>query len=64
MHEYGLDMLAAEPAPGCYDAIIAAVGHREFRNWGAQRIRGFGKPNAVLYDVKGMFARADVDARL
>ena len=28
------------------------------------KVRAFGKPTAVLYDVKGMFPKADVDARL
>ncbi len=63
-HEYGLDVLAAEPAAGGYDGIIAAVAHAEFRRWGVAKVRAFGKPTAVLYDVKGMFPKADVDARL
>jgi len=56
--------LAAEPAAGSYDGIIAAVAHAEFRRWGVAKVRAFGKPTAVLYDVKGMFSKADVDARL
>ena len=63
-HEYGLEVLAGEPAAGCYDGIIAAVGHREFVAWGAARVRAFGKPGAVLFDVKGLFAKDAVDARL
>ncbi len=63
-HEYGLQILNTEPAAGCYDGIIAAVAHREFCEWGAKKIRTFGKPGAVLYDVKGMFPRVEVDARL
>ncbi len=63
-HEYGLDLLTAQPADGAYDGIIAAVAHGQFRDWGTARIRAFGKPAAVLYDVKAMFPRTEVDARL
>jgi UDP-N-acetyl-D-galactosamine dehydrogenase len=31
---------------------------------GVERIRGFGKPNAVLYDVKQMLPKDQVDGRL
>ncbi|MFZ5723899.1 MAG: nucleotide sugar dehydrogenase [Pseudomonadota bacterium] len=63
-HEYGLEVLAAEPAPGHYDGIIAAVGHREFAAWGVAKVRALGRPGAVLFDVKGLFPQQDVDARL
>ncbi len=36
----------------CYDAIVLAVAHRQFRELGAAGIRAFGKPHCVLYDVK------------
>ncbi len=62
-HEYGIAIIA-EPAPATYDAVILAVAHRQFRELGAARIRGFGKPGAVLYDVKQMFPSAEVDGRL
>lgn len=62
-HEYGLD-LTAEPAKGAYDAVVLAVAHREFRALGAAGVRAFGKPGAVLYDVKSVFDRQDVDGRL
>lgn len=63
-HEYDLDVLAAAPAAGRYDGIVVAVGHREFAAWGAAKVRAFGKPGAVLFDVKGMFPKTEVDARL
>ena len=62
-HEYGIEVIA-EPAPATYDAVILAVAHRQFRELGATRVRGFGKPGAVLYDVKQLFPRAEVDGRL
>jgi UDP-N-acetyl-D-galactosamine dehydrogenase len=62
-HEYGIAVID-EPPPGVYDAIILAVAHRQFQAMGVERIRGFGKPNAVLYDVKQMLPKDQVDGRL
>ena len=62
-HEYGIDLVAS-PEAGSYDAIIIAVGHREFAALGADGLRAFGKPGAVLYDVKYILPLADVDGRL
>ena len=61
--EYGLTLTAA-PAEGHYDAIILAVSHREFAALGAEGIRRYGKPDAVLFDVKGTLPRETVDGRL
>ena len=61
--EYGFTPIA-EPPRGAYDAIILAVAHRQFRAWGARAIRAFGKPEAVLYDVKSVLPADQVDARL
>ena len=54
----------AEPAHGAYDAIVVAVGHREFVALGAAGIRAFGKPLSVVYDVKYVLPRDAVDGRL
>ena len=62
-HEYGLD-LVAEPKPGAYDAIVLAVSHRDFVTLGADAMRRFGKPGAVLFDVKNCLPKAHVDGRL
>ncbi|HET9482460.1 MAG TPA: Vi polysaccharide biosynthesis UDP-N-acetylglucosamine C-6 dehydrogenase TviB [Xanthomonadales bacterium] len=62
-HEYGLD-LVAEPKPGAYDAIVLAVSHRDFVALGADAMRRFGKPGAVLFDVKNCLPKAHVDGRL
>jgi len=61
--EYGLFPIK-EPEQGAYDAIILAVAHREFAEWGADVIRGFGKPESVLFDVKYVLPAARVDGRL
>ncbi len=62
-HEYGLDLIGA-PSPASYDAMILAVGHREFAELGSVGIRALGKPASVLYDVKYVLPQASVDARL
>ena len=62
-HEYGISPVA-EPAQGAYDAIIVAVGHQQFIAMGEAGIRAFGKPGAVLYDVKYVLPREAVDGRL
>jgi UDP-N-acetyl-D-galactosamine dehydrogenase len=62
-HEYGLDM-TAEPEPGSYDAIVLAVGHKQFVALGADGIRGYGMPDSVIYDVKYVLPRDAVDGRL
>ena len=59
-HEYGLEMIG-QPEQGKYDAIILAVSHREFIALGAEGIRAFGKPDAVLFDVKRALPRQSVD---
>jgi UDP-N-acetyl-D-galactosamine dehydrogenase len=61
--EYGLDLVAA-PAQGHYDAVILAVAHRQFVALGADGVRAFGKPGAVLFDVKQALPRHAVDDRL
>ena len=61
--EFGLD-LVRRPKKAAYDAVIIAVSHREFAELGAKKIRALGRPNAVLFDVKGLFAKADSDGRL
>jgi UDP-N-acetyl-D-galactosamine dehydrogenase len=52
------------PSAAAYDAIVIAVGHREYHDWGAAGIRSFGKPNAVIYDVKYVLPAHAVDGRL
>jgi len=59
-HEYGLD-LVERPQAGQYDAIVLAVAHREFTALGAAGIRAFGKPGAVVFDVKRALPRDAVD---
>jgi UDP-N-acetyl-D-galactosamine dehydrogenase len=61
--EYGLT-LTEMPEKGRYDAIILAVAHDEFKQMGVENIRRLGKENHVLYDLKYIMAKEDVDMRL
>ena len=63
MHEYGINLIGA-PQAAQYDAVIVAVGHRQFADIGSVGIRAFGKPSSVLYDVKYVLPREAVDGRL
>jgi UDP-N-acetyl-D-galactosamine dehydrogenase len=62
-HEYGIAPIAALQ-PGAYDAVILAVAHRQFLDMGTAQIRALGKPGAVLFDVKALLPRDEVDDRL
>jgi UDP-N-acetyl-D-glucosamine/UDP-N-acetyl-D-galactosamine dehydrogenase len=62
--ELGLEIETNQPAPGRYDAVIVAVGHREFIAMGAEKVRAFGRAGAVLFDVKGVFGKSESDGRL
>ncbi len=61
--EYGVDLLA-EVMPGTYDGIILAVAHREFCVDGGSETRRFGKPDAIIYDLKSVLDRINSDMRL
>ena len=58
--EYGIDVVREIPADK-FDAVILAVAHKEFQ--GAD-VRSLVREGGVVYDVKGVLARDQVDARL
>jgi UDP-N-acetyl-D-galactosamine dehydrogenase len=62
--EFGLEVENCEPTVRRYDAVILAVAHREFAAMGAERVRAFGKPGAVFFDVKGVFGKGESCGRL
>jgi UDP-N-acetyl-D-galactosamine dehydrogenase len=63
--EYGIEPLAELPEPGSgYSAVILAVNHDELASLGAARLRALGLPDAVLFDVKGVFPLGQADGRL
>jgi UDP-N-acetyl-D-galactosamine dehydrogenase len=62
-HEYGISIVA-EPQSGTYDAVVIAVAHQEFVALGAEGIRRFGSPNVVIFDIKHVLRKDQVDGRL
>lgn len=62
-HEYGL-ILCQQPKAGFYDAIILAAGHNEFKAFGADKIHTLRKGSHVLYDLKYILDKNEVDLRL
>lgn len=62
--EYGLRCLPDRPEDGAYSAIVLAVGHSQFVEWGAEGLRALGAPNAVLFDVKSILPLGSADGRL
>lgn len=63
-HEFGLDVESCAPPAGRYDAVVLAVSHQQFADMGAERVRAFGRPGAVFFDVRGTFAKNESDGRL
>lgn len=63
VRQYGIRPVS-QPQAGAYDAMILAVAHREFRDLGTARIRSWGKPQHVLYDLKYMLGNGEADLRL
>ncbi len=60
---YQIDLIE-QPAAGRYDAIVLAVPHDEFRRLSPTKLREFGKESCIIYDVKSIYPRDSVDARL
>jgi UDP-N-acetyl-D-glucosamine/UDP-N-acetyl-D-galactosamine dehydrogenase len=60
-HEYGWELQTNLNPNDCYDAVIIAVAHDEFRDTDIAKLC---KENKVIYDVKGMLAKDLVDGRL
>jgi UDP-N-acetyl-D-galactosamine dehydrogenase len=63
-HEYGVNLLNEFPVPGQYDALVVAVAHDEFKQLGIAGLRSLANGRAVIYDIKGMFGKDEVDGRL
>ena len=57
--EYDLDILDKQPEMSKYSAVILAVAHKKFLN-----IKIQSKKDCVVFDVKGILPKQNVDARL
>ena len=60
MHEYGV-LIVNEPPVKKFDAVIAAVAHKEFEGL---HVQSFLKNKHVVFDVKCTLERSMVDGRL
>ena len=47
-----------------FDAILIAVGHDHFKELGITQIRKFGKKNSIIFDLKYLFNKNEVDLTL
>jgi len=63
LQEYNISPVP-ELETGRYDAIILAVGHKQFIEMGADAIRALGREEHILYDIKSALPIESVDARL
>ena len=64
-HEYGITPITTLPTgEGCYDGIMLAVAHHQFKEMGAKAIRALGKKAHVLYDLKYILPADATDLRL
>jgi UDP-N-acetyl-D-galactosamine dehydrogenase len=61
--EYGIKVVK-RPSRARYDAVVLAVGHREFASMRPSEIRRLAKRRHVVYDVKYLFDRDQSDGRL
>ena len=61
--EYGITPIKL-PKENSYDSVIIAVSHTIFRELGKEGIRKFCKSESIIYDLKYILPREDVDLRL
>ena len=47
-----------------YDAIVIAVDHSDYKSWGEEKIRSFGKDHHIVYDLKYVLPLKSSDKRL
>jgi UDP-N-acetyl-D-galactosamine dehydrogenase len=59
MHEYGITVHNELPK-GDFGAAVLAVAHKEFELLNVRKFIG----NGIIYDVKGVLPKEQVDARL
>lgn len=56
--------LVEQPQKNTYSAIIVAVAHHQFAAMPIDQLRGLCQEKSVIYDVKGLFPRDQVDGCL
>jgi UDP-N-acetyl-D-galactosamine dehydrogenase len=63
-HEYGLELRGGAPAGGPFDAIVLAVAHDAYKELPASGLAALAAPQAVVYDVKGLWRGAPMPPNL
>ena len=58
--EFGIDLKTSISSEK-YETIILAVAHKEFMTLDLSKMR---KMNSLIYDIKGVLAKQDIDKRL
>ena len=61
---YGLTLLPHIQTDGSYAAVVLAVAHDQFKSGGAYDAQALTMPNGVVYDIKGVLPKEEVDGRL
>ncbi len=61
--EYGIRVIEY-PELNKYDSVIICVAHDNFIKIGVNTIRSFCKADSIIFDVKNIFEKSDVDGRL
>src|SRR5687768_2428209 len=59
LREYGIDLIQ-EPR-GTYDAIIIAVGHKEYKALSYTELKALSTGAVILTDIKGIVSSKDID---
>jgi UDP-N-acetyl-D-galactosamine dehydrogenase len=54
-HEYGRDILKVLPSKGDYDAVGLLVAHESYRGFTAPSVNALIGPQAVVFDLKGIW---------
>ncbi|WP_416695860.1 Vi polysaccharide biosynthesis UDP-N-acetylglucosamine C-6 dehydrogenase TviB [Candidatus Pseudothioglobus sp. Uisw_050_01] len=56
--------LIDKPVEKKYDCIVLAVAHNDFKSMSKDRIKEFSKDKFILYDIKHILNKEEVDGRL
>jgi len=62
-HEYGIELMKTL-SPDSYDAVILTVAHNQYVEMGIEEIRKLCRERSIIYDVKSIFPRDQVDGSL
>ena len=62
--EYNLDCLEELSNKKQYNAIVLAVAHKQFSEYNRDYLKSFMKEDAIIFDVKSLLPREEVDGRI